>query len=59
MALCCKTKVNSPPMYEVPDKETMKSEIPPHSSAAKHGYASKKGNLAEFFQYILYKLKAS
>ena len=46
-------------MYEVPDKETMKSEIPPHSSVAKHGHASKKGNLAEFFQYILYKLKAS
>ena len=29
-------------MYEVPAKGTMKSEIPPHSSAAKHGHASKK-----------------
>ena len=29
-------------MYEVPHKGTMKSEIPPHSSAAKHGHASKK-----------------
>ena len=46
-------------MYEVSDKGTMKSEIPPHSSAAKHDHASKKDNLAEVFQYILYKLKAS
>ena len=49
MALCCKTKTNAPPMYEVPAKGTMKSEIPPHSSAAKHGHASKKGSLAEVF----------
>ena len=46
-------------MYEVPDKETVKSEFLYHLSAAKHGYASKKDNLAEVFQYILYKLKAS
>ncbi|OFQ07914.1 hypothetical protein HMPREF2955_03845 [Prevotella sp. HMSC073D09] len=59
MALCCNTKISSPPLYEVPHKGTMKSEIPPHSSVAKHGCASKKGDLAEIFQYILYKLKAS
>jgi len=49
MALCSKTKINAPPMYEVPDKETVKSEFPYHLSAAKHGYASKKGSLAEVF----------
>jgi len=46
-------------MYEVPAKGTMKSEFLYHLSVAKHSDASKKGNLAEFFQYILYKLKAS
>ena len=29
-------------MYEMPNKETLKSEIPPHLSVAKRGYASKK-----------------
>ena len=43
-------------MYEVLDKDTMKSEIPPHLPAAKRSYASK-GNLAEVIQSILYKLK--
>ena len=45
-------------MYEVLDKETMKSEIPLHLPAAKRGYASK-NNLLKAFQCILYKLKTS
>ena len=45
-------------MYEVLDKETMKSEILLHLPAAKRGYASK-SNLLKAFQCILYKLKTS
>ena len=45
-------------MYEVLDKETMKSEILLHLPAAKRGYASK-NNLLKAFQCILYKLKTS
>ena len=41
MPLCCKTKKNTPMMYEVLNKETLKSEILPHLSVAKRGYASK------------------
>ena len=41
MPLCRKTKKNTPMMYEVPNKETLKSEILPHLSVAKRGYASK------------------
>ena len=41
MSLCCKAKTNTPLMYEVLDKDTLKSEIPLHLSAAKHSYASK------------------
>ena len=45
MSLCRKTKTNAPLMYEVPNKDMMKSEIMPHSSVAKHGYAPQ-SNLA-------------
>ncbi len=45
-------------MYEVLHKDSMKSEIPPHLSVAKRGYASK-SNLLKAFQCILYKLKTS
>ena len=57
MSLCCKTKINAPIMYKVPDKDMMKSGIMPHSSVAKHGYVSE-GDLAEVIPYVLYKLKA-
>jgi len=40
-------------MYEVLDKDTIKSENLPYLSVAKRGYASK-GYLAKVIQYILY-----
>ena len=40
MSLCCKAKINTPLMYEVPHKDTMKYEILPHLSVAKRGYVS-------------------
>ena len=43
-------------MYEVPDKDTIKSEILPHLSVAKRGYVSR-SDLVEVIQCILYKLK--
>ena len=43
-------------MYEVLDKDTMKSEISPHLSVIKQSYVSQSG-LVEVIQYILYKLK--
>ena len=54
--MCCKTKMNVPLMYEVLDKDTVKSEILPHLPAAKRGYVPK-GDLAEVIQCFLYKLK--
>ncbi len=45
-------------MYEVLGYDTIKPKILPHLSVAKRSYASK-SNLAEIFQYILYKLKTS
>ena len=46
-------------MYEVLDKDTLKSEIPLHLSAAKHSYASKNGLVQVAIQYTLHKLKTS
>ena len=43
-------------MYEVLDKDTIKSEILPHLSVAKRGYVSK-SDLVEVIQCLLYKLK--
>lgn len=43
-------------MYEVPDKDTIKSKILGHMSVSKRGYASK-SDLAEVIQCIFYKLK--
>ena len=43
-------------MYEVLDKDTIKSEILPHLSVAKRGYVTK-SYLVEAIQYILYRLK--
>ena len=40
-------------MYEVLDKDTIKSENLPYLSVAKRGYAPK-GYLAKVIQYILY-----
>jgi len=37
MSLCCNAKINTPTMYEVLDKDTMKSEILRHLSVAKRG----------------------
>ncbi len=45
-------------MYEVLNKDTMKSEILLHLPVAKRTYASK-SNLLKAFQCILYKLKTS
>ena len=43
-------------MYEVLDKDTIKSEILPHLSVAKRGYVSQ-SDLVEVIQCLLYKLK--
>ena len=43
-------------MYEVLDKDTIKSEILPYLSVAKRGYVTK-SDLVEVIQCILYKLK--
>ncbi len=51
-----KTKINTPLMYEVLDKGTIKSEILPHLSVVRRGYVSK-GDLLEVILCILYKLK--
>ena len=45
-------------MYEVPNKDMMKSEIMPLSSVAKHGYASK-SEWAETIQCSLHKQKTA
>ena len=45
-------------MYEVLDKVTIKFEILPHLSVAKHGYVTK-SDLSEVIQCILYKLKTA
>ena len=58
MSLCCKTKIMSSLMYDVPNKDTMKSEILPHLSVAKHGQVSK-SNQSEVIQCNLHKLKAA
>ena len=58
MSLCRKTKTNAPLMYEVPNKDMMKSEIMPHSSVVKHGYASKR-EWAEAIQCSLHKQKTA
>ena len=52
-----KTKINTLLMYEVPDKDTIKSEILPFLSVAKRGYVTK-SDLLEVVQCIRYKLKA-
>jgi len=44
-------------MYEVPHKDTMKSQFLPHLSVAKRGYVSE-SDLAEVIPYVLYKLSA-
>ena len=43
-------------MYEVLDKDTIKSEILPHLSVAKRGYGSQSDRV-EVIQCLLYKLK--
>ena len=52
--MCSKTKVNTPLMYEVLNKDTMKYEILPHLSVEKCGYVSK-SDLTEVIQSKLYK----
>ena len=41
LSLCSKTKINTPLMYEVLDKDTIKSENLPYLSVAKRGYVTK------------------
>ena len=43
---CKKNKINTPLMYEVLDKDTIKSEFLPYLSVAKRGYVTK-SNLVE------------
>ena len=50
----CKAKTNTPLMYEVLNKDTMKYEILPHLSVEKRGYVSK-SDLTEVIQSNLYK----
>ena len=55
--LCAvKTKINTPLMYEVLDRQTIKSEILRHLPVSKRGYASK-SDLAKVIQCIFYKLR--
>ena len=56
LSLCCKTKINTPRMYEVLDKQTIKSEILRHLPVSKRGYASK-SDLVKVIQCIFYKLR--
>ena len=58
MSLCCKTKINTPTMYDVPNKDTMKYEIPPHLSVAKRGQVSK-SDRAEVIPCGFHKLKTA
>ena len=58
MSLCCKTKISSPVMYEVANKETMKSEILPHLPMTKRGYVSK-SDRTEVIQCNLHELKTA
>ena len=51
-----KTKINTPLMYEVLDKDTIKFGILPYLSVAKRGYVTK-SDLLEVIQCVLYKLK--
>ena len=43
LSLCCKTKINTPTMYDVPNKDAMKYEIMANLFAAKRGQVSKRG----------------
>ena len=52
MSLCRKTKINAPLTYEVLNKDVMKSEILPHSPAAKHGYPQKRVTWRKFFNTL-------
>ena len=58
MSLCCKAKINTPLMYEVPYKDTMKSQFLPQLSVAKRGYGSKHDR-AEVIQCGLHKQKTA
>ncbi len=49
-----KTKINTPLMYEVLDKDTIKSEFLPCLSVEKRGFVSK-SDLTEVVQSNLYK----
>ena len=40
-------------MYEVPDKDTIKSKILGHLSVSKRGYASKKVTCGSYSMYLL------
>ena len=58
MSLCCKTKINTPTLYDVPNKDTMKYEIMPQLSLAKRGQVSKSGR-AEVIPCGFHKLKTA
>ena len=58
MSLYCKTKINTPTMYDVPNKDAMKYEIMPHLSVAKRGQVSK-CDRAEVIPCGFHKLKTA
>ena len=58
MSLCCKTKLITLYVYEVPDKDTMKSEILPHLVVPKRGKVLK-GGRAEVIPCGFHKLKTT
>lgn len=58
MSFYCKTKIITPNVYEVPDKDKMKSEILPHLVVPKRGKVSK-GGRAEVIPCGFHKLKTA
>ena len=56
LSLRYKSRINTPIMYEVLDKQTIKSEILRHLPVSKRGYASK-SDLVKVIQCIFYKLR--
>ena len=58
MSLYGKTKINTPLMHEVPDKDTIKHEVISLLSVPKRGYVSK-SDLSEGIPKMLFKLQTA
>ena len=52
MSLCCNAQINIPTMYEVLDKDTMKSEILRHLSVGQNVANSQKVNRRKLFNAV-------